>query len=103
MAMSASSKGQLRWRKNALLSVVLVLACVALGARLARSTFDFEVDLTEEQLSRPSPVGVAMLRGLEDVLEVRAYFTGEVELGIAQLAKRRLVDQLEDPAQTRHQ
>jgi ABC-type uncharacterized transport system involved in gliding motility auxiliary subunit len=96
VAMSAASKGQVRWRNNALLSVVLVLACVALGARLARSKFDFEIDLTEEQLSRPSPVGVAMLHGLEDVLEVRAYFTGEVELGIAQLAKRRLVDQLEE-------
>ena len=87
---------QRTWRRQAILSGVLVLVALVLAHRLNRGVTGARWDLTEEQLSVPSPVGVRMLRELEDVLEVRAFFTGEVELGIAQLAKRRLVDQLEE-------
>ena len=95
-AASRPGGGRGRWRFNALCSVVLVLVALVLALRLTRGKANFVLDLTEEQLSRPSPVGVQMLRDLDEVLEVRAYFTGEVELGVAQLAKRRLVDQLEE-------
>ncbi len=84
------------WRINAWATGLLIVAVLVAGNRLAREHLDLRHDLTEDQLFAPSPVGEEMLGALTDVLAVRAYFTGEVKLGPVQIAKRQLIDQLED-------
>ena len=90
--------GRSDWRANGWVTVVLFLAILVAGNRLARRTLDLRVDLSEDQLYAPSPVGQRMLEGLDDVLVVKCFFTGEVRLGPVQIAKRRLIDQLEEMA-----
>jgi len=84
------------WLLNAWASALLCVALVVAGNRLARSHFQFRVDLSEDQLYAPSPVGRRLLGELEDVLSVRAYFTARSRLGPVQIAKGRLIDQLEE-------
>lgn len=89
---------RLAWRLNAWLSGLLLISIVVAGNRLAREHLAWRVDLSEDQLYAPSPVGRRMLGELDDVLAVKAYFTGKVKLGPVQIAKRRLIDQLEEIA-----
>ncbi len=84
------------WLVNAWITLALCLALVVVGNRLARSQFNLRVDLSEDQLYAPSPVGRKLLGELSDVLSVRAYFTARSRLGPVQIAKRRLIDQLEE-------
>jgi ABC-type uncharacterized transport system involved in gliding motility auxiliary subunit len=88
--------GRTRWRIQAWITAALVLAILFVGNRLAREHVSFERDLSEDQLFAPSAVGLRMVAELEDVLQVRAFFTGEAKLGPVQIAKRRLIDQLEE-------
>ncbi|MEX1024021.1 MAG: GldG family protein [Planctomycetota bacterium] len=83
------------WRWNALLSSALIVVALVLANQLARRHVRALVDLSEERLAAPSPVGTRMLEGLDDVLDVRAYFTGRMRIGPAQIAKQRLVEMLE--------
>ena len=88
--------GHSTWRFNAWLTAVLALGVLVGANRLARERLDLRVDLSEDRLFAPSPIGTRMLGELEDVLQVKAFFTGEVRLGPVQIAKRRLIDQLEE-------
>ena len=82
------------WLFNAWVTALLCVALIVVGNRLARSRFQYRVDLSEDQLYAPSPVGRRLLGELDDVLSVRAYFTARSRLGPVQIAKRRLIDQL---------
>lgn len=82
-----------RW--NAALSGLLLVALVTLVNVLARG-LDWRVDVSEDQLFAPSPELRARLEGLEDVLTVTAYFTAEPEHGAVQIARSRMVAQLQD-------
>ena len=84
------------WRLNAWASGVLLAGVLVAGNRLAREHLDVRRDLTADQLSVPSPVGKRLLGELSDVLSVKAYFTGEAKLGPVQIAKRQLIEQLEE-------
>ena len=84
------------WRWNALLSALLVGGVLVMGNRLARDHAAWRVDLSEDQLYALSPAGRDLLGRLEDVLQVKAFFTGEPKVGAVQIAKRRLIDQLEE-------
>ncbi len=90
--------GRSSWFFNTAFSAVLVLALVIEGNRIAREHLAFRRDWSEEKLSETSPVGTRMLRGLEDVLRVHAFFTGKPRLGTVQIAKRRLLDELQGVA-----
>ncbi|MBI1380970.1 MAG: hypothetical protein GC161_07780 [Planctomycetaceae bacterium] len=74
-----------------LVALLWVLLLVA-AARLARHQADVRVDLTEDQLVSLSPVAKSMLGRLDDVLAVEVYFSGDVEHGSVQLAKRQMLD-----------
>ena len=92
------------WLFNAWLTALLLLGIVVAANRLAKGHLRLRADLSEEQLFAPSPVAERMLGSLEDVLQVKAYFTGNVKHGPVQLAKSRLLDQLgeyEDAARGR--
>ncbi len=87
--------GRSSWFFSTALSAVLLLALVIEGNRLAGRHLAFHRDWSEEKLSETSPVGTRMLHGLEDVLRVQAFFTGRPRLGTVQIAKRRLLDELQ--------
>lgn len=74
------------------LVALLWLLLLVAAARLARHQADVRVDLTEDQLVSLSPVATSMLGRLEDVLAVEVYFSGDVEHGSVQLAKRQMMD-----------
>ena len=40
-------------------------------------------DLSEDQLYTPSPIGVRMMGELDDLVQVKAFFTGDVKLGVS--------------------
>ncbi|MAB78907.1 MAG: hypothetical protein CMJ89_06070 [Planctomycetes bacterium] len=82
------------WLLNAWLTAGLCAGLLVVGNRWARRQLNLRVDLSEDQLYAPSPVGRRLLSELKDVLKVRAYFTGRSRLGPVQIAKRRLIDQL---------
>lgn len=84
------------WRWNAWLTGLLALLVLVFGNRIAREHLRTKIDLSEDQLFAPSDVGVRLVRELADVLQVRAFFTGDVKSGAVQIAKRRLMDQLEE-------
>ena len=86
------------WRVNAWTTALLAVLIIVAGNHLARTHLSFERDLSEDQLFAPSPVGVRMIGELDDILQVRAYFTVDVKSGTVQIAKRRLMDQLEEYA-----
>jgi len=88
--------GRAGWRVDAWITVLLCAGILVFGNRIAREHLRLELDLSEDRLFAPSEVGLRMLGGLEDVLQVRAFFTGDVKSGAAQIAKRRLIDQLEE-------
>lgn len=94
--MAGTARTLREWRLNAVLSLVLLLAILVLGNRLAREHVRLRVDLSEDRLYAPSDVGRRMIGELGDLLQVKAYFTGEARLGPVQIAKRRLIDQLEE-------
>jgi ABC-2 type transport system permease protein len=89
------SRARTNHRRNALLTGVLLALVLVLGNRLARGRLDLRVDVSEERLSEPSPVAERMLASLADTLHVRAFFTGRPRLGVVQIAKRRLVEELD--------
>lgn len=95
MALIGPPDSSRAWRLNAVLSSVLVVLAIVLVNHLARERVSKLVDLSEERLAEPAPVGLELLGQLDDVLDVRAYFTGKMKIGPAQIAKRRLVDALE--------
>jgi hypothetical protein len=95
-ASGARTTGRRAWRTNAWITALLVVGVVVAGNRLARERLELRFDLSEDQLYAPSPVGLRLLGELRDVLQVKAYFTGQSRLGPVQIAKRRLVDQLEE-------
>lgn len=82
-----------RW--NAALSGVLLVALVVLVNVWARG-LDARLDVSEDQLFAPSPELQQRLAELDDLLVVTAYFTARPEHGAVQIAKSRLVAQLED-------
>ncbi|MEM7308583.1 MAG: GldG family protein [Planctomycetota bacterium] len=84
------------WLFNAWLTALLLVGAVVLGNRLAKDHLRLRLDLSEEQLFAPSPVADEMLGSLEDLLQVKAFFTGDVKHGPVQLAKSRLLDQLRE-------
>jgi len=84
------------WRWNVALSAGLLLLVLVLGNRIAREHLRLRLDMSEDQLFAPGDVGRKMMTELKDVLQVKAFFTGEVRLGPVQIAKRRLIDQLEE-------
>ena len=84
------------WLVNAWITALLCVALVVTANRLAKARLDLRVDLSEDQLYAPSAVGRELLGGLSDVLSVRAYFTARSRLGPVQIAKGRLIDQLEE-------
>jgi ABC-type uncharacterized transport system involved in gliding motility auxiliary subunit len=86
------------WAANAWVTAVLLLGIVVAANRLAKEHLRTRVDLSEEQLFAPSPVAERMLGALDDVLSIKAYFTGHVKHGPVQIAKSRLLDQLAEYA-----
>ena len=88
--------GRGAWRANAILTGMLVIAILVVGNRIARGHLAFKRDLSEDQLFAPSEVGLRLVRELDDLVQVRAFFTGDVQSGVVQIAKRRLIDQLEE-------
>jgi len=86
------------WRLNAWATAALLALCVIAANRLAKEHLRARVDLSEEQLFAPSPVADRMLGSLEDVLSVKAFFTGRLKHGPVQIAKGRLIDQLDEYA-----
>ncbi len=96
MSMRRGEAGYRSWVRNAWISVGLLASIVFLGNRLARRHSGWRVDLSEDQLYAPSEIGLGMVDSLQDVLLVKVYFTGEVKLGSVQIAKRRLIDQLDE-------
>lgn len=92
----ARSKGRSRQRFNSWLTALLVILVLIQGNRLMREHGALVRDITEDQLFLPSRVGERMLGELQDTLQVKAFFTGDVKIGSVQIAKRRLIDQLEE-------
>ncbi len=96
MSAVGTNGGRREWRANAVLTALLVLALVFFGNRVAREHLALKHDLSEDQLFAPSDVGLRIVRELEDLVQVRAFFTGDVKSGVVQIAKRRLMDQLDE-------
>jgi hypothetical protein len=84
------------WAFNAWLTALLLAGIAVVANRLAEQRLRLSADLSEERLFAPSPVAERLLGSLQDVLQVKAFFTGEVKHGSVQLAKSRLLDQLHE-------
>ncbi|MCZ6598755.1 MAG: GldG family protein, partial [Planctomycetota bacterium] len=84
------------WTVNAWLTVLVALGVVVAANRLAKEHLRLRVDFSEERLHVPSSVAERLLGSLEDVLSVKAFFTGRLEHGPVQIAKSRLLDQLRE-------
>ena len=84
------------WAFNAWLTALLLTGIAVVANRLAEQRLRLSADLSEERLFAPSPVAERLLGSLQDVLQVKAFFTGEVKHGSVQLAKSRLLDQLHE-------
>ena len=88
--MSNHSRHRLAARSQALLGAVLMLAVVLMANRIARAHLHWRVDLSEDGLWRISPEMRNLLGRLEDPLQVKTFFTGDVKSGEISLAKARL-------------
>lgn len=93
-AKSPPTRAQRRF--DAALTTVLVVAICLMGNWIARDHLALRRDLSEDQMLAISPAIVRMLAGLEDVLRVEAYFTGDPQHAPVQVAKSRLLDQLRE-------
>ena len=84
------------WRRQAALGALLAVVACVLANRVARRALDLRLDLTADRLHTASDVGVRLLDGLEDVLQVRAYFTGYAARYLEEwhLAARKLQEAL---------
>ena len=96
MAIRARLETRRTWVVNAWISAVLLVGIVVVANRVAKHHLRLRVDLSEEKLFAPSPVADEMLGSLEDVLQVKAFFTANLKHGPVQLAKSRLLDQLHE-------
>lgn len=94
--MSARIQSRRAWTFNAWATAALLVAVVVAANRLAKEHLRLRADLSEERLFTPPPVAHELLGSLEDVLQVKAFFTGHVRHGPVQLAKSRLLDQLSE-------
>ncbi len=94
--MTAFVRTRGEWRLNAWLTALLLVGIVVAANRLAKNHLRLKADLSEEQLFAPSPVATRMLGELEDVLQVKVFFTGELKHGPVKIAKGRLLDQLDE-------
>ncbi len=77
-------------RFNALLSAVLLLGILVLVNRIASRHLVVRHDFSEDQLYAVSEATLRTLGRLEDRLQVKAYFTGDIQSGQIALAKARL-------------
>jgi ABC-type uncharacterized transport system involved in gliding motility auxiliary subunit len=93
MALSTRRRVE-RW--NAWLTAALLLCAVVLGNRVARRHLVVRHDFSEDQLFAVTPQARSILARLEDVLQVKTYFTADVKSGEVALAKARVEAQLEE-------
>lgn len=77
-------------RFNAFLSAVLLFGIVLLVNRIASRHLVVRRDFSQDQLYAVSDATRRILGRLEDRLQVKAYFTGDVQSGDVALAKARL-------------
>ena len=85
-----------KFRFHAGLTTVFLLGIVVLANRLSRDHLSLRVDLTEEGLHTLSPATERLLGGLDDVLQVDAFLTGEPEHAAVQIARGRMLDLLRE-------
>lgn len=83
-------------RFNAWLTLALLFGIVVVGNLLARSHMVVRRDLSEDQLYTISDAARGVLAGLEDELQVKAYFTEKIHSGEFAIAKARLEGLLEE-------
>lgn len=102
MALAARLRTRRAWLANAWISAALLIGVVVAANRLAKEHLRLSLDLSEEQLFAPSPVAAELFDGLDDVLQVKAFFTSELKHGPVQLAKNRLLDQLREYEDAAH-
>lgn len=84
------------WRANAALTALLCVVVFVQVNGLARRYLDVRADLSEEGLYSLHPATIGLLGELEDVLAVEAFFTGQPEHAIVQVAKSGLQDRLRE-------
>lgn len=90
----ARARSRREFRFNAVLTVVLSLGIAYFSNALAEDHLTWRRDLSEEELYTLDPATRSLLEGLDDVMQVRAFFTGKVKHGPVQIAKDRLIRQL---------
>jgi len=90
----ARARSRREFQFNAVLTVVLSLGIAYFANALAEDHLAWRRDLSEEELYTLDPATRSLLEDLDDVLQVRAFFTGKVKHGPVQIAKDRLIRQL---------
>jgi len=88
--MSSRMRNRAEERFNAILSGVLMLAIVIVANHLAAQRLRLRRDFSEDQLFAISPATKDILAGVDETIQVKAFFTGEIHDGELALAKARL-------------
>ena len=95
MALIGPPDSSRAWRLNAVLSSVLVVLAIVLVNHLAHKRVSKLVDLSEERLAEPAPVGLELLGQLDDILDIHTYFTKKIKINPTQITKHHLINTLE--------
>ena len=96
MSATRMSRGEQRF--NAILTALLLLAIAVVANRLAWRHLVVRRDFSEDQLYSIAPATRRILARIEDPLQVKAYFTGEIQSGEFAIAKARLEGMLAEYA-----